>query len=99
MNLRDLIVLAYSQNECYTSILSIEDAEKQYKQCGFSVDANNETWSFNKQSYKIASSRSCNRGSRWGVIGVYNRNNNRHLDRMIRASQEATSSQSYNGDL
>ena len=98
MNIKDLVVLAYSQNECYTSVLSIKQAEEKYKEYGFSVDAEKNTWSFDKKDYLIPISRTCQHGSRWGIIGVYNRNNDRHLGLMVSHSKEATSSPSYHDD-
>ena len=99
MEIKDLVVLAYSQqNECYTSVLSIKEAEEIYKKYEFSVNLDKNTWSFDKKNYFIASSRTCEQGSRWGIIGVYSRGNDRHLDRMVSAGRNATSSPSYHDD-
>lgn len=90
MEITDLVVLAYSQNERYTSVLSIKQAEEKYKEYGFSVNIEKNTWSFNKKDYLIPTSRRCRHGCRWGIIGVYNRNNDQELDLMVSHSREAT---------
>jgi hypothetical protein len=95
MKKEDLVVLVYSQNNCYTSVLSIKKAEEEYEKWSFSVDVDKNTWSFHGKNYKISESRTCEYGARWGIIGVYNRLNDKHLDYMVGASKKATSSKGY----
>lgn len=94
MKKEDFVVLVYSQNNCYTSVLSVKEAEKKYKEQEFSLDIDKKTWTFKGDHYSLAKSRWCARAARWGVISVYNRLNDKHLDLMVGTSKEATSSES-----
>lgn len=87
INKKDLAYLVYASNDCYTH-LQEEIPE------GVEVNTQKGTWCFEGKTYKIGDEmRHCNHGSRWGVIGVYDRTNIEHLNAMVNHSEEATKSQ------
>ena len=97
-NMSNLIVLEYRQNTCYTTVIPLEKAVEKYKEQKLSVNKENSTWNFKNRERKIGQSRSCERGSRWGIIGVYDSSNIDQLNSMVSHSQEATSSSHGMGD-
>lgn len=94
---KDLVVLIYSKNPCYPAIVLPDDPRV--------VDAEvtiNEKWGIwtapdphsghlRMRTYKIGvERRSCEKGCRWGVIGVYDRKDLKHLDLMLFAAIQET---------
>ena len=91
-----LVVLEYSDNSCYTNVLSLEGAEKKYGP-SFSVDIKKKTWSFHvpyeeNTARKIGSMRHVKYGCRGGIIGVYDIDDMNQLNWMLDHSKEATRS-------
>lgn len=84
--MKDLAILMYATNECHTTI---RDAEPKLPD-GLSIDLDTCTWTFDGKRYQIGEMRHCEYGCRWGVIGVFNRHDTDHLDRMVRCGKEAT---------
>lgn len=95
----DLVVLMYSDNTCYTRVVTLEEAEqKPRKSSGyFKVDPKKGEWRreyrFRTVTKKIGESMYMDHGCRYGVIGVYDRTKIEHLDSMVYDGREATSSQ------
>ncbi len=87
----DLVVLKYASNSCYTQVITAEEAEQQTE--NLIIDTVNGTWTFDGETFSIGE-----RGIRWhgsrkkryGIIGVYDRTNIRHLDLMVIDGKEAT---------
>jgi len=87
----DLVVLKYASNSCYTQVITAEEAEQQTE--NLIIDTVNGTWTFDRETFSIGE-----RGIRWhgsrkkryGIIGVYDRTNIRHLDLMVIDGKEAT---------
>jgi hypothetical protein len=91
----NLIALVYSFNNCYTQISSIEKAERDF---GLKLDLSKETWSWRGfNNIRIGSNRRSD-DYRDGIIGVYDRTNDAHLDSMLSGSREATSRPNYFDD-
>lgn len=92
----DLVVLMYSENNCYTIVVLTDDPRVEKSRA--TIDEKSDTWTaphpgdpaLAPQTQKIGEDRYFDRGSRWGVIGVYDRTKLEHLNSMIRDSQEAT---------
>lgn len=80
-----LVILIYASNTCHTKVVDIRAPID-----GLSVDSDENTWTFDKKTFTIGEIRHCEYGCRWGVIGVYNRNNLNHLNSMVRHAQIAT---------
>lgn len=91
MNIENLIVLQYANNECYTTVVSVKKATSKHK--SFSVDTTKNKWSYEGKEYKIGNSRYIEQ--HYGVIGVYDRMSIKHLDSMVHDAKEATSSRGY----
>jgi|GEM_PF-1914250 len=90
--MENLVVLEYSENECYTNVVS---AGKKIQ--GLEIDSENGLWSFREwKDIEIGESRNINDyhgiARKYGVIGVYDRTNTKHLDFMVSAGREATKS-------
>lgn len=107
MKKEDLIVLAYDpKNSCYTCVVSIEEAENKYKDNGFFVNISSKKWNFRHghanneyQDVSIGNGRiGHSYNTRWGIIGVYDRNNNEHLSHMTNDARRATSDSSHSDD-
>ena len=97
------MVLMYASNSCYTNVVGPDD--KRVREAKVTIDADSGTWTESKsfgysgeQTYKIGESRHCGRGSRWGVIGVYDRTDIAQLDSMVHAAREATQKDRYSDD-
>jgi hypothetical protein len=84
----DLIVLQFADNNCYMQIRNVSVAIAKHGNT-FSVNLNKGTWKYDGEELEIGRSRYVDRHSKYGVIGVYDRNNDNHLDRMVNASNEA----------
>ncbi len=89
---RNLVVLSYSGNTCYTKLkeLNIDNLPAHVER----VDLENGVWMFRspleRGTYKIGTeSRICEYGCRFGVIGIYDRTNIAHLKNMFCATHEA----------
>ncbi len=95
-NRENLVVLMYSDNVCYTIVVLADDPKVE--KSGATIDEKNGTWTaphpgdpaLAPQTQRIGEDRYFNRGSRWGVIGVYDRTKLEHLNSMVRDSQSAT---------
>lgn len=83
-----LVVLKYADNECYVQVVSVEEAMDQYAGF-FDINLAKREWRYGKQKFKISHSRECSRGSRGGIIGVYNRESVNDLDAMAHAATAA----------
>lgn len=79
----NLVFLSYAANVCYTNV-----SRKIPK--GIELDLENGAWCYHGRKFKIGSSRIGPWGSRGGVIGVYDRTSDLHLDAMVVAGREAT---------
>lgn len=86
-----LAVLKYADNTCYVQTISAKDTMEVYGEL-FEIDIANRTWRFGRQIFKIGRRRDCERGSRGGVIGVYNMFSMSHLDSMVHAATAAVES-------
>lgn len=93
--LENLVILQFSQNICYTQVVdasSFVPTDPKLK-----IDIENGEWTYQssnrlKETNKIGGARYFERGSRGGVIGVYDRTNTQHLSLMVSAGKEATRS-------
>lgn len=83
MKERDLVYLSYAPNACYPTVTSTPPR-------GVQVNMISHTWSFDGKSYLINEMRRCDRGSRHGPIGVYDRSDDDKLARMLRDWREAS---------
>lgn len=89
-----LVFLVYADNCCYTTVT---------EQLPEGVEINHEegTWTYAKDStekrgrvYKIGDyGRTCERGARRGIIGVFDAKNVQHLNAMTHTHSEATKSE------
>jgi len=84
---RNLVVLCFSPNICYTQVKGYERAHKEH---GLEVDLKEGTWTWNHNTYHIGEARPLNHKE--GVIGVYNRASTQQLDSMVHKAREATQS-------
>ena len=84
--MKDLVILMYTSNTCYTIVSSTIPNIPE----GLQIDLDTCTWTFDGKRYQIGGMRRCEYGCRWGVIGVYDRQNIQHLDAMVHHSKEAT---------
>ncbi len=95
-NRDNLVVLVYSDNVCYTVVVRADDPRVEKSRA--TIDEKSGTWTaphpsdpaLAPQTQEIGKNRYFNHGSRWGVIGVYDRTKLEHLNSMVRDSQEAT---------
>lgn len=101
--MRNLVVLRYSQNVYCVDVVSIDQALKE--DTNLSLSDNNKTWKydkhdhFNKGEFLVGKeTRICQHGCRYGVIGIYNTDEARDLNRMISAAKEAVKSDSFSFD-
>ncbi|MBU0907189.1 MAG: hypothetical protein KKD18_04345 [Nanoarchaeota archaeon] len=93
---KQLVVLAYADNTCYTRVLSL--AEAREVDPALFVYPHKGTWSFmqrglSKPGYRertIGEGIAGERGSRGGIIGVYDATNLEHLNAMVHMAREAT---------
>lgn len=84
--LKDLVILVYASNTCYTTVRSAEQNLPE----GLEIDLDTCIWKFDGTEYQIGQMRRCEYGCRWGVIGVYDRQKIDHLNAMVHHSKEAT---------
>jgi len=92
VTLEKLVVLKYADNECYVQVVSVKEAMEKYGEKYFGIDLAKRTWRYGQSQFKIGSRRECERGSRGGVIGVFNRFNIDQLDSLAHAAVNAVSS-------
>ncbi len=92
---KNLIVLVYASNPCYTTVLELDDP--QVLKADVLIDEKKGTWARpfdhpygNLKIHKIGEMHRCADSARGGAIGVYDRTNSGHLKAMVRAAQEAT---------
>ena len=78
----NLVFLVYASNTCFTNVVS-ELPE------GLEVDVGAGSWTFDGETFKIGEMRECEWGSEWGVIGVFDRTSDEHLNSMVSAANEA----------
>lgn len=83
--MKDLVILTYADN---TNTTMVRDSEPNLPD-GLRIDLDTCTWIFDEKRYHIGQMRRCEQGCRWGVIGVYNRQNIQHLSYMLHHSHEA----------
>ncbi|MEK7195466.1 MAG: hypothetical protein AAB655_02105 [Patescibacteria group bacterium] len=92
----NLVVLMFADNECYTDVVLPDDPK--VKKSRAVIEENKGTWTaphpsdpaLAPQTRKIGESRYFEHGSRWGVIGVYDRTLLNHLAAMVSAGCGAT---------
>lgn len=99
---KNLLALMYATNECYTRVVELDD--KDLAKSNLVVDEQRGVWSLPKdwqdpkRTWKIGESRYVPHGSRYGVIGVYDRSSTQQLDSMVHSAGEATRSPHYGTD-
>lgn len=91
--IKDLVVLMYARNECYTNVVDAKEALSEYP--GLSVDLKKGKWSYVRGSklwedVEIGRSIDHEYGCRGGVIGVYDRTRTEQLNSMVHHAREAT---------
>ena len=103
---KDLIALIWADNTCYTSVVELSEVDarmvydgedKKYWSWGeLVIDESKGTWKQRNKSGQIGDHFSNPSGlwneSRYGLIGIYDRTNIKHLGYMIRHAQEAVES-------
>ena len=92
IKMEDLVVLKYADNECYVQVVSVKEAIGKYSEKYFGIDLARRKWRYGRSEFNIGSRRECERGSRGGVIGVYNRLSIDQLDSLAHAAVNAVSS-------
>lgn len=95
---KNIIVLKYAHNNCYTTLFSLKDILKDINDKEFSIDLEKGLWSYRWwKDNKIGESRSKygNFGADVGIIGVYDKSNLQHLENMKNASKEHTTEDNY----
>jgi len=97
-NKKNLVVLAYASNECYTKLVRLGSLESEAANMNsvdvkdLKIDIEKMVWSFCKWEYPIGEGR---RGLgefnnfRWGIIGIYNISSYEHVRRLVSDAQEA----------
>jgi hypothetical protein len=94
---KNLVVLIFSENECYTEVV-LPDNPK-VKKSGTAIDEGGGTWTAPDPNdpAKPAQTQEIGRGryfgrcdSHWGVVGVYDRTNLGHLNAMVSDACNAT---------
>jgi len=83
--MKDLVILMYASNTCYTTVQKTEPRLPE----GLEIDLDTCSWKFDNRRYTIGEMRHCECGCRWGVIGVYNRQDIAHLNAMVYHGNEA----------
>jgi hypothetical protein len=92
----EVVVLAYANNSCYVNLLTLEEALKKFKDYGFTVDTEKQTWTWTSgdsyfgTKFKFGDSRYMRHYQRFGVIACYVSNNFDHLCCLASAGSEAT---------
>lgn len=91
MELENLVVLQYSPNNCYVQVVDVKDVKEK----NFSIDIPKETWSYDSwKDIEIGNSRSPfhprNGLYEYGIIGVYNRLDTKHISNLASAAREFT---------
>lgn len=94
--IENLVVLQYSSNSCVTEVVDFDPEDLPVGVA--ELDAEKGKWTSDKNGYNPGTrvleigigTRKCDFGCRFGVIGLYDRTSTEHLDRMVRASQDAT---------
>jgi hypothetical protein len=90
MKLEDLVVLQYASNTCYTTLTRVSEVKVK----NFSVDIEKSTWSYDEyRDRKIGDARLY--GAHFGVIGVYDRTNDQHLNSMLYAARDHKKTMNY----
>ena len=88
---KNLIILKYATNECYTQVVDLRTSSDK----NFKLDLENRVWSF-KEEENIPIGNSSNppgRGcGRYGIIGVYDKTKIEHLNSMVHNAREFTES-------
>ncbi len=86
---RNLVVLRYAFNECYTQVVTLTDSEVKKEK--IVINERGGTWSKPGSldaPFKIG--KSCfPRQSSYEIIGIYDRTQLKHLDSMVHDSNEA----------
>ncbi len=88
INLEDLIVLAYAPSNNFKSVIKSVHVEKlsDFQEEGFSVDLERNVWTYKAHSHSthinIGKSRYFGPTRQYGVIGVYNSKDIKHLSTM-----------------
>jgi len=93
---KNLVVLQYCQNTCYTSVVKFDI--NKLPEGVLSVNPNGGTWQTKTagfhpctQSLRIGKDvRRCDGSCRYGVIGIYDSTDVDHLDKMVNDAKEAT---------
>ncbi|MBN1923151.1 MAG: hypothetical protein JW791_00100 [Nanoarchaeota archaeon] len=94
----NLVVLLYAFNNCYTLICDVDDLEKELISqqmrsdkgkpvTPLEIDYEKNEWTWGRYGSKIGNGI---RGMSFGVIGVYDRRNIKHLSTMMYDSRNAT---------
>lgn|SRR3989344_2147349 len=95
IELRDLVVLVFAPNNCYTKVKRADDFEDDNLQ----VDIARGLWSYSPwKNVPVGKSRFVDRCSRYGVIGVYDFRDVGHLDAMVHDAMETVDRNSIDMD-
>jgi hypothetical protein len=100
----NLVVLMYSENNCYTTVVVPDDP--RVTKAGVIIDEAHGTWKFTGTAAwdiqnpvrQIGKGYVRQQGSRWGVIGVFDRTSLDQLDSMNSYSKEATADRHFSED-
>lgn len=100
-NKENLVALIYSDNDCYTQVVSLAEAQNA-KGCRFTISPENGEWHrevhFHIVTKKIGERITTDSSCRYGVIGIYDHTKVDHLNRMVAHSNEATRNNSQISD-
>ncbi|MFA6096057.1 MAG: hypothetical protein WC788_00335 [Candidatus Paceibacterota bacterium] len=91
ISMKELVVMKYADNTCCVQVVSVKEAMEEYDDGFFGIDLAKRIWKFGRREFRIGSRRSCERGSRGGVIGVYNRRSIDHIDSLAHTAIDAVS--------
>ena len=101
MKREDLVALIYADNECYTSVVSLEEVDQRRVWDGgdrkywnwpkLVIDLENETWQQEGKGKPVKIGEGyVNDRHKYGLIGIYDRTNIEHLNHMNFDTIDAT---------
>ena len=85
VELRNLVVLSFASNTCYTEVKRADDLRDENLQ----IDTAKGLWSYSPwKDVRVGHARFVDNCSRYGVIGVYDSSDVMHLDTMVHDAME-----------